>query len=260
MKSQRIAQPPARCISALARAGRRRTPPRSPARRTPAPRAWSSRRRAVEELLAVGENQQALAVALGLGEVVGGEDDRRPAAGQAEHELPEPLALARVEPGARLVEQQHRRAGQEPDRDVDPLLVAAREGPRLVVAAVLEGGLREHLLDRRVRIGHLLEPGEQAEVLGDGEPPVERRLLGNPADLARWPAHRSGVRPPDSGEDREQRRLPGAVRADDGEELSTVGGEAHAPSALRGRQRPWRARASRSRPRRLPPARSRRES
>ena len=61
----------------------------------------------------------------------------------------------------------------------------------------------------------LLEPGEQAQVLRDRQPPVERRLLRHPADLAvrarrpspasaRWIA----------GEDREQRRLAGAVGAD----------------------------------------------
>src|SRR5581483_8294190 len=66
-------------------------------------------RRAVEQVLAVGEDQEALPVALSLREVVGGEDDRRPAAREAEDELTQPLALARVQSGARLVQQQHRR-------------------------------------------------------------------------------------------------------------------------------------------------------
>ena len=50
-------------------------------------------------------------------------------------------------------------------------------------AAVLEGGLREHLGDGRLDVVDLLEPREQPQVLGDGEPPVERRLLGDEADL-----------------------------------------------------------------------------
>ena len=50
-------------------------------------------------------------------------------------------------------------------------------------------GLREHLLDRRLDVGDLLEAGEEAQVLLDREPPVERRLLGHEADLVpsgRW--------------------------------------------------------------------------
>ena len=107
-----------------------------------------------------------------------------PRPGEPEHELPQALALARVEAGRRLVEQQHRGLGEQPDRDVDPLLVAAREGPDLVVAALAEPGLLEHPLDRRVDVGDALEAGEQAQVLGHGQPPVERRLLRHPADLA----------------------------------------------------------------------------
>ncbi len=62
---------------------------------------------AVEESLAVGEHEQAVAVALGLEQVVGRVDHGRAGAGEAEDELPQALALARVEPGRGLVEQQH---------------------------------------------------------------------------------------------------------------------------------------------------------
>ena len=61
---------------------------------------------------------------------------------EREQELPQPLALARVERRARLVEQQDRRLGQQADRDVHPLAVAAGEDAHLVVGAVLEPGLR----------------------------------------------------------------------------------------------------------------------
>ena len=91
---------------------------------------------AVEERLAVGQDQQSLAVALRLGDVVGGEDHGRAAAREIEDELPEALALARVEARARLVEQQDRGPGQQPEGDVDPLLVSARQGPDLIVAAI----------------------------------------------------------------------------------------------------------------------------
>ena len=52
-----------------------------------------------------------------------------PRPGEGEHEVPEPGALARVEAGGRLVEQERRRLGEQADRDVDPLLVASGEGP-----------------------------------------------------------------------------------------------------------------------------------
>src|SRR6188472_2450051 len=84
-------------------------------------------RRTVEERLAIGEHEQAAAVALRLLDVVGGEDDRRTPLGEGSDELPEPRPLPRVESDARLVEQQGNRARQQADGDVDPLLVAARE-------------------------------------------------------------------------------------------------------------------------------------
>src|SRR5687767_1143205 len=77
-------------------------------------------RAAVEQGLAVGEDDQATAVALGLLDVMGGEDHRRARGCEPVDELPEPLALARVEPGAGLVEQQHRGLREQADSDVDP--------------------------------------------------------------------------------------------------------------------------------------------
>ena len=64
-------------------------------------------RRPAEQQLAVGQHEHALGVALGLLDVVGGVDDGRAAPRPGEHELPHALALARVERGAGLVEQQH---------------------------------------------------------------------------------------------------------------------------------------------------------
>ena len=173
--------------------------------------------------------RSAVAVALRLGDVVGREDHGRAAAGEAEHELPEALALARVEAGRGLVEQQDRGLGEQPDRDVDPLLVAARERPDLVVAPLGERGLLEHPLDRRLDVVDLLEAGEQAQVLGHRQAPVERRLLRHPADLARGRWTVAGVGLADPGEDREQGRLAGAVGADHREQLAGGGGEADLP-------------------------------
>jgi hypothetical protein len=83
-------------------------------------------------------------------DLVGRVDHRRPGLRQARDELPEPDPLAGIEAGARLVEQQHPRLREQPDGDVDPLLVAAGEARDLVVAAIGEARLLEHPLNRRV--------------------------------------------------------------------------------------------------------------
>ena len=83
-------------------------------------------RGAVEEPLAVGQQDQLLRVAVGLLDVVGGVDDRGALGREPQDELPEPLALARVERRARLVEQQHLGSREQADRDVHALAVAAR--------------------------------------------------------------------------------------------------------------------------------------
>ena len=90
----------------------------------------------------------------------------------------------------------------------------------LVVAAVGEAGLLEHPLHGRLDVGNLLEAREQPEVLGHGEPPVQRGLLGDEADLPRRPGNLPLVGAADAREDREQRRLAGAVRADHRQELA----------------------------------------
>ena len=97
--------------------------------------------------------------------------------------------------------------------------------PDLIVATIAEAGLLEHLPDRCLDVVDLLEPREQAQVLGHGQPPVERRLLGDEADLAAGEADLARIGLADAGEDREQRRLAGAVRADHREHLAGRGGE-----------------------------------
>src|SRR5436190_20253942 len=106
-------------------------------------RALELLRGAVEEQVAVGEHDDAVAVALGLGYVVRAEDDARPALGQRVDEAPQALALARVQRARGLVEQQHRRIGEQTDRDVHALAVATRQRAELVVRALLERRLLE---------------------------------------------------------------------------------------------------------------------
>ena len=76
-----------------------------------------------------------------------------PAPASAADELPQARALARVERGRRLVEQQHGRVAEQADRDVHALAVAAREALDRIARAVGEPGLREHPPHRAVRVG-----------------------------------------------------------------------------------------------------------
>jgi hypothetical protein len=151
---------------------------------------------------------------------VGGEDHGRAALGEPGDELPEASALARVEADAGLVEQQHAGAGEQPDRDVDPLLVAAGETGDGLAAPLAQAGELEHLLGRGVRVLASLQAGEEEQVLLDGQPLVERRLLGHPADLSLFDLDLAAVRREDPGEDREQRRLARPVGPDHGHQLA----------------------------------------
>ena len=72
-----------------------------------------------------------------------------PSPASREDELPQALALARVERRARLVEQQHVGLGEQADRDVHALAVAARERAHLVAGALAQVGEVEHAADGR---------------------------------------------------------------------------------------------------------------
>src|SRR5204863_5527343 len=98
-------------------------------------------RRPGEDEVTVGQHEHAVGPAFGLGDVVRAEDDRRAGLREARDPVPQTLALARVQRRARLVEQQDRRVGDEPYRDVHPLPVAARQARELLVGALVQPGL-----------------------------------------------------------------------------------------------------------------------
>ena len=103
----------------------------------------------------------------------------------------------------------------------------------LVVAALGEPVWASIRSTARLDVVDPSEPGEQPQVLGHGQPPVERGLLGDPADLAAVTLDGARVRVADPGEDREQRRLAGAVRADHGEQLAAAAAKQTSRSATR---------------------------
>ena len=136
--------------------------------------------------------------------------------------LPQPPALV-----AGRARRSARRAGARPGRRAARSRGSSRwrlPTERFALGAAVAGQLerREQRLGRGTRVVLALEPREQLEVLAGGEAPVVRRPLRHPAD-ARRPSRRSTVpvaRPQRPGEDREQRRLARAVRADEREHLA----------------------------------------
>ena len=151
---------------------------------------------------------------------------------------PDALALRRVEGRGRLVEEQHLRRREQRERDVEPLPVADRERRRRACPAGSSNSRRE--LVARGRAG-LLRARRRAEVLERRQPPVVRRALRHPADALRT-LDRAFARLERAREDREERRLAGAVRADErdhlaGGELDVRRLERHArPEAARNRR------------------------
>ena len=61
------------------------------------------------------------------------------------------------------------RLGEQADRDVDALAIAAGQAPELFAAALAKPGLLEHQRYRSLGVGDPLEPGEQAQVLDHRE-------------------------------------------------------------------------------------------
>ena len=180
-------------------------------------RALQLRRRAGEQELAVGEHEQPVGVALGLGDVVRGVDDGRGAR--------RARAWTRTPTGARAgagratrtarraAAPTGRRAGRprcSPAAGCRPR--ACRRGRR---ARSRRPGLVEHPATVASTSRDLLEPREEAQVLAHRELGVDRRLLRDPADLAA--VERDGARGglQRAGEDLQQRRLARAVRPDD---------------------------------------------
>ena len=68
----------------------------------------------------VVHDHQAIAEHVGFLQVVGGEEDRRAAGPQRPDVIPEIGPILRVEPRARLVEEQHLGLVHDPERDVEP--------------------------------------------------------------------------------------------------------------------------------------------
>ena len=142
-------------------------------------------------------------------------------------------ARLRVEPGGRLVEEQHARPVDEPERDVEPAPHPARVGLDDAVGRVGDPDELQQLVGARVQAAaaHPLDAALEHQVLAAGAVLVDARVLRHVADRAAHGVRLAadvvardrggalvGVR--ERHEHADGRRLARAVRAEQPEDLA----------------------------------------
>ena len=155
--------------------------------------------------------------------------------------VPELDAAADVEAGGRLVEEEHRRAGDQRGSEVEAAAHPTRVGADEAVGGIGEAEALEQLVraGARLRALHVVELADHLEVLEAGQVLVDRGVLAGEPDLR---AQRRGialhVEPYDAraapvgleqrGEDSHHCGLAGPVGAEQGEHAAGAGGEVDA--------------------------------
>jgi hypothetical protein len=143
------------------------------------------------------------------------------------------LELGRIEPGRELIDQQQTRAGRERAGEIEHLLLRAVElgrGP-FRERRKLERGEQRVGIDRTLRMATVRD--SDLDVLADAERQEGLRHLEGAVDAEMHEAMRrqardrpaleidlAGLRPIEAGDDVDARRLAGAVRADEAENLA----------------------------------------
>ena len=164
-----------------------------------------------------------------------------PSATSAFDHLPQAQPAARVEAGGRLVEEQHRRLCDERGGEVEAAAHPARVGLGRSSAGVDEVEALEQLAAAGLGVpaAGAVEPSDHRQVLEAGEVFVDRRVLaGEPDPLAQRGsvvahveaehARAAGVGLQQRGEDAHERRLAGAVRAQQPHDLALPDGQVDA--------------------------------
>ena len=95
-----------------------------------------------------GDHDHPVGDGVGLLQVVGGEDDGVPAAGQPAHRRPERLAALDVHGRGRLVQQQQRRRAGQGEGEQDALALAAGERVDPAVEQSVDAGGGEQVVQR----------------------------------------------------------------------------------------------------------------
>src|SRR5262249_7476386 len=144
-------------------------------------------RRAPDDDLAAADDGDALRQAVGLLEVVRGQQDRQALAGCQPLDLePERGAGLRVEPRRRLVEEEDARPGDEAERDVQPAAHPARVAADDAVGGALDLDQAQELVDAAAEIAaaEALHPALEQQVLAGGGADVDPGVLRDVADRA----------------------------------------------------------------------------
>ena len=182
----------------------------------------------------VAHHRDALAEREDLVEPVRDEEHRRALRAQRLDDAEEAVDLRLRERGGGLVHDDHARLGRERLGDLDDLLVGDREPARDAVGVELDAELVEQALDlapHRARgrcAGSSQRLGADEDVLGDRQIREQRGLLEDDGDAGRVrlrgrveddllavDQHPPAVGPVHAGEDLDERRLAGAVLADE---------------------------------------------
>ena len=132
---------------------------------------------------ALVEDRDPVGELLGLVEVLRGEQHRGALAGELLDGLPHLDPRLRVEPGGRLVEEDHRRVADQAHRDVEAAAHAARSrSPTRCAGRVGEREAGEQVVGDPARVREAPQLGDQHEVLPPGEDLVDGGELPGEAD------------------------------------------------------------------------------
>ena len=178
------ARRPSRPARRSPRRGRRR-PRACTSRRSPPTRSLSSSDGALGDHVAVVDHDDLVREPVGLLEVLRGQQHGRALGDARLDRLPHAEAGARVEPGGRLVEEDHRRAEDERGGEVQPPAHAARVRLGGPLARLGELEALEQLVRAPARLGarQVVELADHLEVLEAGQVLVDRGVLAGEADL-----------------------------------------------------------------------------
>jgi hypothetical protein len=185
------------------------------------------RRRVIGDHPAVVDHGDALRQAVGLLQVLGGEQHRGALGDQLADHLPQLAAALQVQSGGRLVQEQHGWPRHQRGGHVEAAAHPARVGPHRPVGRVLEAEPPQQLAGANADLaaGHLGEPADQPKVLLAGQVGVDRRVLAGEADpeadgdgvaddVDAQHLGPAAIGPQDGRQDADDGGLPGAVGAE----------------------------------------------